>query len=38
MKLWKRFFALALCACLLVLPGCQGQEEQDTYYLSLIHI
>lgn len=36
MKLWKRFFALALCACLLVLPGCQGQEEQGAYYASLM--
>ena len=36
MKMWKRFFALALCACLLVLPGCQGQEEQDAYYASLM--
>ena len=36
MKLWKRFFALALCACLLVLPGCQGQEEQAALYASLM--
>lgn len=36
MKLWKRFFALALCACLLVLPGCQGQEEQAALYTSLM--
>ena len=28
MKMWKRFFALALCACLLVLPGCQGRRNR----------
>ena len=26
---------LALCLTL-ALPGCQGQEEQDTYYASLM--
>ena len=33
----KRALAALLALCLaLVLPGCQGQEEQDAYYASLM--
>ncbi len=33
----KRTLAALLALCLaLVLPGCQGQEEQDAYYASLM--